>query len=173
MALFFEKIFKKGLQLRRKYGKVVKSGTKWSGKMLIGEYHHNIDVKGRVIIPAKFRESLGDSFVVSKGSNNCINIYSANEWEMFRAELLALRTPDASKLRRFFFSSAAPVDLDAQGRILIPPAFREYAELTKDLAIVGVSNHAEIWDKQRWDEYMSDPIFTSEEITRAIENLGF
>ena len=141
--------------------------------MLIGEYHHNIDVKGRVIVPAKFREDLGDSFIVSKGSNNCINIYSANEWQVFRAELLALRTPKASKLRHFFFSSAAPVELDAQGRILIPPTFREHAGLTKDLAIIGVSNHAEIWDKSRWDDYMSDPFFSSEEITGAMENLGF
>ena len=141
--------------------------------MLIGEYYHNIDAKGRVIIPAKFREDLGDSFVVSKGSNSCINIYSAAEWQAFRIELLALRTPEASKLRHFFFSSAAPVELDAQGRILIPPTFREHAKLSKDLAIIGVSNHAEIWDKERWNAYISDPFFSSEEITRAMENLGF
>ena len=141
--------------------------------MLIGEFYHNIDVKGRVIIPAKFREDLGDSFVVSKGLNNCINIYSALEWESFRDELLALRTADARKLRHFFFSSAAQVESDAQGRILIPPTFREYAGLSKDLAIIGVSNHAEIWDKQRWNDYMSDDFFNEEEISKAMENLGF
>ena len=141
--------------------------------MLIGEYYHNIDAKGRVIIPAKFREDLGDNFVVSKGLDGCIYVYSTIQWQEFQDELLSQRNSDARKLHRFFFSGATAVETDAQGRILIPPTFREYAALTKDVVILGVSNRAEIWDKSKWETYMSDPSFSTEEIAKAMERLGY
>jgi MraZ protein len=137
-----------------------------------GEHYHNIDVKGRVIIPAKFRESLGDSFFVSKGLNESISIYSAGEWETFKNKIAALPSAAARKLSLFFFPGSSQVEPDAQGRILIPSALREYARLTKDLVVLGVSNHIEIWDKQRWTEYTSDPSFSAEEIAKTMEELG-
>ena len=140
--------------------------------MLIGEYYHNMDAKGRVSIPSKFRDDLGGSFVLSKGLDDCLYAYSVKEWEGFQQELLALRGSDGQKIRRFFFSGASECEIDAQGRVVIPPNFREYAGLSKELVILGVSNRAEIWDKAKWEAYISDSSFDSEEIAEAMERLG-
>ncbi len=140
--------------------------------MLIGEYYHNLDTKGRVSIPSKFRDDLGGTFVLSKGLDNCLYAYSVKEWEGFQNELLALRGQDAQKVRRFFFSGASECEIDTQGRVVLPPMFREYAGLKKELVIIGVSNRAEIWDKEKWENYISDSSFDSEEISGAMERLG-
>lgn len=140
--------------------------------MLIGEYYHNLDAKGRVSIPSKFRDDLGGTFVLSKGLDNCLYAYSTKEWEGFQNELLALRGQDAQKVRRFFFSGASECEIDTQGRVVLPPVFREYAGLKKELVIIGVSNRAEIWDKEKWEKYISDSSFDSEEISSAMERLG-
>ena len=140
--------------------------------MLIGEYYHNLDTKGRVSIPSKFRDDLGGTFVLSKGLDNCLYAYSTKEWEGFQNELLALRGQDAQKVRRFFFSGASECEIDTQGRVVLPPVFREYAGLKKELVIIGVSNRAEIWDKEKWEKYISDSSFDSEEISSAMERLG-
>ena len=140
--------------------------------MLIGEYYHNLDAKGRVSIPSKFRDDLGGTFVLSKGLDNCLYAYSTKEWVGFQNELLALRGQDAQKVRRFFFSGASECEIDTQGRVVLPPVFREYAGLKKELVIIGVSNRAEIWDKEKWEKYISDSSFDSEEISSAMERLG-
>ena len=140
--------------------------------MLIGEYYHNLDAKGRVSIPSKFRDDLGGTFVLSKGLDNCLYAYSTKEWAGFQNELLALRGQDAQKVRRFFFSGASECEIDTQGRVVLPPVFREYAGLKKELVIIGVSNRAEIWDKEKWEKYISDSSFDSEEISSAMERLG-
>lgn len=140
--------------------------------MLIGEYYHNLDSKGRVSIPSKFRDDLGGTFVLSRGLDNCLYAYSVKEWEGFQQELLALRGADAQKIRRFFFSGASECEIDSQGRAVIPPSFRAYAGLEKELVILGVSNRAEIWAKDKWSEYMMDSSFESEEIAKAMERLG-
>ncbi len=140
--------------------------------MLIGEYYHNLDTKGRVSIPSKFRDDLGGTFVLSKGLDNCLYAYSATEWKGFQNDLLALRGADAQRVRRFFFSGASECEIDSQGRVVLPPAFREYAGLKKELVIIGVSNRAEIWDKEKWESYISDSSFDSEEISGAMERLG-
>ncbi len=140
--------------------------------MLIGEYYHNLDTKGRVSIPSKFRDDLGGTFVLSKGLDNCLYAYSVKEWEGFQNELLTLRGADAQRVRRFFFSGASECEIDSQGRVVLPPMFREYAGLKKELVIIGVSNRAEIWDKEKWEEYISDSSFDSEEISGAMERLG-
>ncbi len=122
--------------------------------MLMGEFNHTIDAKGRVIIPSKFRESLGDMFVVTKGLDGCLFGYPIDEWktieEKFRS--IPLTTKDARKFSRFFFAGACDLELDKQGRILLPPNLREHAGLVKDLVVVGVLNRIEIWDKDRWNE---------------------
>lgn len=140
--------------------------------VLIGEYYHNLDTKGRVSIPSKFRDDLGGTFVMSKGLDNCLYAYSVEEWEGFQRDLLELRGKEAQKVRRFFFSGASECEIDSQGRVVIPPVFREYAGLTKELVIIGNSNRAEIWDKKNWESYISDSSFDSEEIAEAMERLG-
>lgn len=140
--------------------------------MLIGEYYQNMDAKGRVNIPAKFRDDLGDVFVISRGPDGCLYVYSTTEWEMFQTELMRRRGTEARKLQRFFFSGAMECELDTQGRVVVPPAFREYASLTKEVVVVGLSNRAEIWDKQAWNDYMSDESFEPDEIVKAMDDLG-
>ena len=140
--------------------------------MLIGEYHHNIDAKGRVIIPAKFRESLGATFVASKDSDKCINIYSKVEWDAFSAELSSKRGAVAKALKRKIFSEAAECELDIQGRALIPASLREHAKITREVVIIGVNTHIEIWDKALWLEFSSDEKFDSEEMAKMMEELG-
>jgi len=140
--------------------------------MLIGEYHHNIDAKGRVIVPAKFREGLGDSFVASKDIDRCINVYSKIEWETFSAELSSKRGAAAKALKRKIFSEAAECELDTQGRALIPMNLREHAELKKEVVIIGVNTHVEIWDKEKWLKFSNDEKFNSDEMAKIMEELG-
>ncbi|MBQ9737516.1 MAG: division/cell wall cluster transcriptional repressor MraZ [Clostridia bacterium] len=140
--------------------------------MLIGEHYHNLDPKGRVSIPSKFRDDLGGTFVLSKGLDNCLYAYSLAEWDGFQQELLSLRGKDGQRVRRFFFSGASDCEIDAQGRVVIPPALREHAELKKEVVIIGNSNRAEIWNKENWEKYIMDSSFESEEIADAMERLG-
>lgn len=140
--------------------------------MLIGEYNQNIDAKGRVNVPAKFREELGNSFVVSKGLDNCVCIYPKDQWERFKEELETVPPSKRRMLSRFFYSGAEECEIDAQGRTLIPPKIREYAGLTKEIVVVGVSEKIEIWDRESWNKYMEDPAFEAEEIAKAMEELG-
>ena len=126
--------------------------------MFMGEYNHTVDPKGRLIIPAKFREQLGDEFVVTKGLDGCLFVYTKEEWhnieEKFRG--ISMTSKDARKFSRFFFAGAAALELDKQGRILLPPVLREYADLQKDVVLVGVLSRVEIWDKGRWLENTYD-----------------
>lgn len=139
--------------------------------MLIGEFEHNIDPKGRVFIPVKFRDDLGVHFVITKGLDNCLYVYSMAEWQVLEQKIRALPLSKARMLQRFFFAGATDVEIDRQGRVLIAPKLREYASLTKDIVIAGASNHAEIWDKQRYDQV--DAAVTSEAVAEAMDELGF
>ena len=122
--------------------------------MLLGEYRHNVDTKGRVSVPSKFRADLGQSFVVTKGLDNCLFVYSKKEWETFENKLKEppLTHNDARSFMRFFFAGATECEVDKQGRINIPQVLREYAGIKKDVVIVGVSTRAEIWDSSNWDK---------------------
>ena len=106
--------------------------------MFMGEYSHTIDAKGRIIVPAKFRESLGDNFVVTKGLDNCLFVYTSEDWRKFEEKLrtLPLTNKDARKFTRFFLAGAAEMEIDKQGRILIPSVLREFAALEKDVVLV-------------------------------------
>ena len=125
--------------------------------MFMGEYSHSIDAKGRLIVPAKFREQLGEQFVVTKGVDGCLYVYSNEEWnrieEKFRE--VNLTTKDARKFMRFFFAGAASCEVDKQGRILLPAVLREFAGLEKDVVLVGVLSKIEIWDKERYEDARS------------------
>ena len=116
-----------------------------------GEYQHNIDAKGRLIFPIKLREALGEHFVIFKGLDNCINVYSKEKWAAFEQQLAALPSK-ARKVQRFF-SANFECEPDAQGRILIPQTLREYAGLRKDVTVIGMIDHVEIWDSAAWKAY--------------------
>lgn len=139
--------------------------------MLIGEYQHTLDTKGRVNFPIKLRESLGDSFIITKGLDNCLFVYSQEEWVSLKAKLDALPMSKSRSLQLFFFAGATEVEADKQGRVLIPQVLREYAGLDKDIAIIGASVRAEIWDVQRYVAECAK--ITPESIAEAMDDLGF
>lgn len=142
--------------------------------MLLGEYSHNLDTKGRVSIPAKFRDDLGSSFIVTKGLDNCLFIYSKQEWTTFESKLktLPLTNPNARNFIRFFFSGATECEIDKQGRINIPQNLRDYAGITKEVYVIGVATRVEIWDKEKWDNYTSPENMDLDEIAVQMSNLG-
>ncbi len=142
--------------------------------MFIGEYAHSIDVKGRLIMPAKFREELGITFIVTKGLDGCLFVYSKNEWAQFEEKLKSLpfTSKDARTFIRFFFAGAIECEVDKQGRILISQNLRDYANLSKDVVIIGVSNRIEIWDKEKWDNYCNDEDISPDDIAEKMSLLG-
>ncbi|NMO94786.1 division/cell wall cluster transcriptional repressor MraZ [Paenibacillus lemnae] len=123
--------------------------------MFMGEFQHNIDDKGRVIIPAKFRELLGSSFIVTRGLDQCLFVYPREEWAIMEQKLksLPLMKSDARAFTRFFFSGASECEWDKQGRVNLPVNLREFAKLDKECVIIGVSSRVEIWSKDKWNEY--------------------
>ncbi|SDC35296.1 MULTISPECIES: division/cell wall cluster transcriptional repressor MraZ [unclassified Candidatus Frackibacter] len=142
--------------------------------MLMGEYIHSMDSKGRIIIPAKFRKELGEDFVATRGLDDCLFVYPMDEWEILEKKLksLPLTRKDARAFVRFFFSGATECQLDKQGRISIPTNLREFGDLQKEVVIIGVSNRVELWSKERWDGYLSDAEDSYEDIAETIEELG-
>ncbi|MBQ3666316.1 MAG: division/cell wall cluster transcriptional repressor MraZ [Lachnospiraceae bacterium] len=126
--------------------------------MFTGEYRHSIDAKGRLIVPVKLRESLGDKFFIVKGADKCLNLYTYEEWEKFVAKLAKLPEGNANarKLVRFYLSSAFEVEVDKQARILIPQLHREYAKIDKDVVLSGEGNKVGIWSVENWDEISID-----------------
>ena len=126
--------------------------------MLIGEYHHNIDEKGRLIIPSKFREEVGNSFVVTRGLDGCLFVYSLVEWEKIVAKLkkLPFTKKDARTFTRFFLASATVCEFDKQGRINLINSLIEYAGLKKECTIIGVNDRLEIWASDKYDNLMEE-----------------
>ena len=148
------------------------NGRKWGAiVMLMGEYNHTIDAKGRLIVPAKFREVLGDEFVVTKG----LFVYPNDEWQKFEEKLqtLPLTNKNARQFTRFFLAGAASVEVDKQGRILLPSVLREFAGLEKDVVLVGVASRIEIWSKDRWLQSISTYDDDMDEVAANMESLGF
>ncbi len=138
--------------------------------MFMGEYHHTIDQKGRMIIPAKFRELLGDGCVITRGLDQCLFGYSYDEWKILENKLktLPFTKKDARAFTRFFFSGATECEVDKQGRVNIAPPLRDYAKLDKDCVIVGVSNRFEIWNKSNWDTYVTESADSFAEIAESM-----
>ena len=142
--------------------------------MFIGEYQHTTDEKGRLIIPSKFRETLGGEFVMTKGLDNCLFVYPKSEWEVIESKLksLPLTNKDARAFVRFFFSGASESALDKQGRVLIPGNLREHSKIDKDTVIIGVSTRLEIWSKSEWDSYNDDDSLSYDSIAEKMAELG-
>lgn len=140
--------------------------------MFMGEYNHTIDAKGRLIIPSKFREVLGDEFVITKGLDGCLFVYDNAEWHAFEEKLksLPLTNKDARQFVRFFLAGAAGVEVDKQGRILVPSVLREFGELNKDVVLIGVASRIEMRSRERWEG--SIPYENMDEIAEHMAELG-
>lgn len=136
----------------------------------MGEYEHNLDAKGRVIVPAKFREGLGKKFVITRGLDKCLFAYPLEEWKILEEKLkkLPLTKKDARAFTRFFFSGAVECEIDKQGRVNLPQPLRTYSQLEKECVIIGVSERIELWSKELWDNYFLD---SEESFSDIAENL--
>lgn len=142
--------------------------------MFIGEYEHNVDAKGRIIMPSKLREEIGDTFIITKGLDGCLFAYSQTEWTNFEEKLkaLPLAQKNARNFVRFFLSGAVECEIDKQGRFLIPSNLREHASLDKEIVIIGVGTRLEIWNRQIWKQYSSDDNISADEIAENMTMLG-
>lgn len=143
--------------------------------MFMGEYQHSIDEKGRLIIPAKFRDTLGQAFIITRGLDNCLFVYPAKEWALLEQKLkaLPLMKSDARAFTRFFFSGATECELDKQGRVNIPNNLVEHAKLMKDCIVIGVSNRVEIWSKELWNSYSEHSEESFNEIAEKLVDFNF
>lgn len=141
--------------------------------MYKGEYNHTIDPKGRLIIPAKLRDELGDNFVVTKGLDGCLWMFDSEEWDKIEDEIreMPFTLKEARMLSRFIVAGAFDGELDKQGRVLLPANLREYAGITKDVVLAGVGSRVEIWSKEKYDEQSN--FENMEEIAEKLVGLGF
>lgn len=139
--------------------------------MFLNEYQHSLDVKGRITIPSKFREELGEKFVATKGLDNCIFLYPLEEWHVIEQKLRSLPSTkaDVRSFVRFFFSGASELELDRQGRTVLPVNLREYASIEKDLTIIGVGTRVEIWASDNWAQYTEKSAGSYEDIAESLE----
>ena len=149
---------------------MVESGEKWGMNMFIGEFHHTIDDKGRIIIPSKFREKLGNQFIITRGIDNCLFVYSYDDWMNITNKLSSLpfTKRDARIFNRFFLSGATDVELDKQGRVNISSPLISYANLTKDCVIIGTGDRLEIWAEESWNSFFNS---TKDNMSDIAENL--
>ena len=138
--------------------------------MLIGEFEHSLDLKGRVAIPTKFREDLGSSFFVTKGLDGCLFVLPFKEWQLLEEKVRGMPISKARTLQRFFFSGAAMVETDKQGRILVPGNLRNYANLSKNVTFVGVSSRVEMWNSEDWNKFNNS--ISEEDALEAMDVLG-
>ena len=140
----------------------------------MGEFEHSIDTKGRLIVPSKLREQLGDKFVVTRGLDGCLFGYPQTEWEKLEEKLdqMPLAKKDARSFVRFFYSAATECEIDKQGRINIPNTLRKHASLEKNCVIIGVSTRIEIWDKKRWDDFSEETEENFDDIAETMIDFG-
>ncbi|MCQ2008861.1 MAG: division/cell wall cluster transcriptional repressor MraZ [Sporolactobacillus sp.] len=141
--------------------------------MFMGEFNHSIDIKGRLIIPSKFRDELGDTFVITRGLDQCLFVYPMSEWHRIEEKLKALpfTKKDARAFTRFFFSGASECALDKQGRVSISNGLRDYAKLMKDCVVIGVSTRLEIWDQEMWTRYFAQSEESFNDISESLLDL--
>lgn len=141
----------------------------------MGEFQHTLDEKGRMIMPVKFRDGLGPSFIMTRGLDHCVFVYPREEWGNLAAKLktLPMTRADARSFVRFFFSGAAECELDKQGRVLVPTTLRDYAQLQRDVVLLGVSNRIELWDQEEWQRYASGAADSFADIAEKLVDLEF
>lgn len=142
--------------------------------MLLGEYEHSIDTKGRIAMPAKLREGLGGNFIITKGLDGCLFVYAMDEWQRVEQKLasLPMSRKTARDFTRFLFGGACEGECDKQGRVLLPASLRRYAGLERDAVIVGVGSRAEIWDAAKWQQYNEESAEDVNELAEQLADLG-
>jgi MraZ protein len=142
--------------------------------MLLGEFKHNLDIKGRMAIPAKFRDKLEAGAIITRGIDNCLFVFANNEWEILAKKLVALPLAQANSraFARLMLAGATDVEIDSQGRILIPDYLRKYAGLSKSVVVTGLYNRIEVWDEAAWNTYKVKTESSSEEIAEQLGELG-
>ncbi len=142
--------------------------------IFLGEYVHNIDVKQRVIVPSKFRDQLGTSFVITRGYDECVFIYDMSEWEELVNKIKSLPKGDPSvrKFERFFIGGASILEIDSQGRVVLPKNLKEYAKIEKEVVFLGVSNRIELWAKDKWDIYNDEENFVDDNLAEKMALFG-
>lgn len=140
----------------------------------MGEFQHTIDTKGRLTMPARFRELLGEKFIVTRGLDGCLFGYPMDQWEKLEAKLseMPLAKKDARTFVRFFYSAATECEIDKQGRINIPNSLRTHGALQKNCVVIGVSNRIEIWDESRWNEFSNTSEESFDEIAENMIDFG-
>jgi MraZ protein len=153
---------------------VAHGGRKWGIEMFMGEYHHNIDDKGRIIIPSKFRYDLGETFIITKGLDGCLFVYPKTEWDniISKLKVLPFTKKDARTFMRFFISSATECGFDKQGRINITSPLAVYADLNKECIIIGVNDRLEIWAKERFENFFKENEDNLSEIAENLFDIG-
>ena len=141
--------------------------------MFIGEYQHNLDTKGRIIIPSKFRDELNLTFILTHGYDGCLAIYSLKQWEKRVEEINKLPTTklNARKYIRTLFSTSIECSVDNQGRIQIPSSLLKHANIVKECSVIGANDHIEIWDKATWEAYYEDASNSFEEVAENLSEL--
>ncbi len=141
----------------------------------MGEFQHNVDAKGRLIVPAKYRDLLGEQFVITRGLDQCLFGYPMNEWNKIEEKLkeMPVTKKDARAFTRFFFSGAQEMELDKQGRVNIPANLLSYAKIEKECVILGVSNRFEIWAKDAWEAYFEESEESFNEIAENLTDFDF
>ncbi len=142
--------------------------------MLLGEYEHSIDTKGRIAMPAKLREGLGGKFIITKGLDGCLFVYAMDEWQHVEQKLasLPMSRKTARDFTRFLFGGACEGECDKQGRVLLPASLRRYAGLEREAVIVGVGSRAEIWDAAKWQQYNEESAEDVNELAEQLADLG-
>ena len=142
--------------------------------MLLGEYEHSIDTKGRIAMPAKLREGLCGKFIITKGLDGCLFVYAMDEWQRVEQKLasLPMSRKTARDFTRFLFGGACEGECDKQGRVLLPASLRRYAGLERDAVIVGVGSRAEIWDAAKWQQYNEESAEDVNELAEQLADLG-
>lgn len=168
---------------------MVKSGERWEmspsppewkrqaqrgESMFMGEYKHTIDAKGRLIIPSKFREELGQAFYITRGLDGCLFIFPQDQWKDFEEKLrkLPLIDKNSRKFSRFFLSGASPCELDRQGRILVPSILRDYAKMDKEVIFSGMLDRIEVWSKEKWSMNNSYEEEDMDKIAASMQAMG-
>lgn len=142
--------------------------------MLLGEYKHSLDTKGRIAIPAKFRDKLSGGAIITRGLDDCLFVFAPKEWQQLVEKLMALPLSQANSRAfvRLMLSGATDVEIDKQGRILIPDYLKDFADLKKQAVVAGLYNRVEIWDTERWEKYKAKTESASQEIAEQLGQLG-
>ncbi|TSC95619.1 MAG: MraZ protein [Parcubacteria group bacterium Athens0714_26] len=142
--------------------------------MFLGEYQHNLDSKGRMAVPAKFRQQLGAGAIITRGLDRCLFVFTMKEWEVLAQKIISLplTRSDARAFSRLMLAEATDVEVDKQGRVLIPEYLRNYANLKKEAVVTGLYNRFEIWDAESWKQYKSKTESASEDIAEKLGELG-